>query len=519
MNSIRVFRSCLTNSVVGRMSATKTSYEEAVCKLNILQSNKATIEQIRRDIRTGQVSSTLPLLTKKCTNLEDMENYLARTGVTMTKLDELSVIHVAGTKGKGSTSAMCESILRHHGFRTGFYSSPHLVAVRERIRLDGRVISEAQFAKHFHQVYDMLDGSKEYEGDMPKYFAFLTVMAFNVFLKEKVDVAIVEVGIGGVVDYTNVLRKVPVVGITALGLDHTSILGTTLPEIAAAKAGVMKSGCQAYTVQQPPDAMAVLTNVANSVKCPLSVVPDYKTYTFPNTEHALLPVDVEAYQTNASLAIQLAHAWMRTTKQTHRKNGLKKHVNKDQITNVAVLDTIVKCVTKETMTGLSSCKWPGRYHVVNADYAQFYLDGAHTKESMEICAQWFQNYSRLHDKVLIFSATGDRDAEILLQPLRNIGFNTIYFVIPTAYKHTSQNNDNYSLVEQEELIARCEKHAEIWQHFEEGCKTNVNVAGCVADALINLKKTKIVDRSSVLITGSLHLVGAALSLLDPNISS
>lgn len=92
-------------------------------------------------------------------------------------------------------------------------------------------------------------------------------------------------------------------------------------------------------------------------------------------------------------------------------------------------------------------------------------------------------------------------------------------MIPTAYKNTSQNNDNFSLVEQEELIARCEKHAEIWQHFKEGCKTNVNVAGCVADALISLKKTKILDRSSVLITGSLHLVGAALSLLDPNLGS
>lgn len=91
-------------------------------------------------------------------------------------------------------------------------------------------------------------------------------------------------------------------------------------------------------------------------------------------------------------------------------------------------------------------------------------------------------------------------------------------MIPTAHKNTSQNNDNYSLVEQEELIARCEKHAEIWQHFQEGCMSNVKVAGCVADALVSLKKNNTVDRSSVLITGSLHLVGAALSLLDPNLS-
>ncbi|CAH1643753.1 unnamed protein product [Spodoptera littoralis] len=519
MNSVRLLRSCLASSVAVRMCSTKTSYEEAVRKLNVLQSNKATIDQIRKDIKTGQVSIIQTPNKKKCTNIEDMEYYLSRTGVSMAKLDELSVIHIAGTKGKGSTSAMCESILRHHGFRTGFYSSPHLVAVRERIRLDGRVITEEQFAKHFHQVYDMLNGTKAFEGDMPKYFAFLTVMAYNVFLKEKVDVAIVEVGIGGIVDYTNVLRKVPVVGITALGLDHTSILGTTLPEIAGAKAGVMKPGCEAYTVTQPPEAMQVLRNYADSVKCPLTVVPDYKTYAFPNTEPAHLPVNVEAYQTNASLAIQLAHAWMRITKPVHRKNGLIKHVvNGQNGLTKPVLDTVVKCVTKETMMGLTSCKWPGRYQVVESDYAKFYLDGAHTKESMEICAQWFQNINRLHDKILIFSATGDRNAEILLQPLKHVGFKSVYFVIPTAYRNIGQNNDNYSLVEQEELIARCEKHVEIWQHFEKSC-TNVTVASCVADALVSLKKCENVERSSVLITGSLHLVGAALSILDPNLSS
>ncbi|XP_075989781.1 folylpolyglutamate synthase, mitochondrial-like isoform X2 [Anticarsia gemmatalis] len=513
MNGVHLLRGYLASSVAVRMCSSRKSYEDAVCKLNLLQSNKASIEQIRKDIRTGQVSNIVAELQKKCTNLEDMESYLARTGVSMAKLDQLSVIHIAGTKGKGSTSAMCESILRHHGFRTGFYSSPHLVAVRERIRLNGRVLSEDQFAQYFHQVYDLLDGSKAYEGDMPKYFAFLTVMAFNVFLKEKVDVALVEVGIGGIVDYTNILRKVPVVGITALGLDHTTILGNTLPEIAAAKAGIMKPGCEAYTVTQPNDAMDVLRNVADSFKCPLTVVPDYKSYTFPNTDKVHLPVNLEAYQTNASLAIQLAHAWMRITKSTQRKNGLKKLTNNVQ--NDIKLESVVKCVTKETMEGLTSCKWPGRYQVINAEYAEFYLDGAHTKESMDICAQWFRDSNRLHDRTLIFSATGDRNGETLLQPLRSLGFTSVYFVIPTAYRHITQNNDNYSKVEDEELIARCQKHADIWLEFQ-GSAAKVTVAGCVADALVSIKKNKV-DRSSVLITGSLHLVGAALSILDPNL--
>ncbi|CAH2068181.1 unnamed protein product, partial [Iphiclides podalirius] len=479
------------------------SYEEAVKKLNLLQSNKSTIEQIRRDIKLGQ----------KCTNLEDMERYLSRTGISMSMLDQLSVIHVAGTKGKGSTSAMCESVLRQHGYRTGFYSSPHLVAVRERIRLGGRVIAKEGFARHFHEVYDRLHASQSYEGDMPKYFAFLTVLAYNVFLKEKVDVAIVEVGIGGVVDYTNVLRRVPVVGITALGLDHTSILGGTIQEIAAAKAGVMKPGCEAYTVPQPSDAEAVLRATAQSLQCPLTVVPEYKAYTFQNGLKLQLPVDVEAYRTNASLAIQLAHAWMRKNKSGYdceKTNGTGEIKETED-------STIVTRLPNETIRGLSGCKWPGRYQIVETDFSTFYLDGAHTGESMEICANWFQNNSRYHKRSLIFSATGDRDAEVLLKPLVYLEFSTVYFVIPKAIKELTQKNDNYSIMEHRDLIARCHKNADTWhrlQNIYRGC--NVMVFECVMDALSHIKTTG--TKNSVLITGSLHLVGAALSIIDPNLS-
>ncbi|KAG6459714.1 hypothetical protein O3G_MSEX011548 [Manduca sexta] len=483
------------------MVSTKNSYEDAVGKLNKLQSNKSTIEQIRKE-KAGH----------KCTNVEDMEYYLKRTGVSLSKLDEMSVIHVAGTKGKGSTSAMCESILRYHGFRTGFYSSPHLVAVRERIRLDGKVVSEEQFAHYFHEVYGKLDSSKAFEGDMPKYFAFLTVMAFNVFLEEKVDVAIVEVGIGGIVDYTNVLRKVPVVGITALGLDHTSILGTTLPEIAAAKAGVMKRGCEAYTVQQPQEAMDVLKSYADYVKCPLTVVPEYTHYKFPLTNGISLPINLEAYQTNASLAVQLSHAWMRIRK--HGRNGFKNGLNglKNGV-NGTVLKKIVTELNEETVKGLTSCKWPGRYQIVETQYATFYLDGAHTKESVEICAEWFKDRSRHRPKALIFSATGDRNGKVLLKPLKEIGFDRAFFVIPTANKKISQNSDNFSLVEQDELIQRCQRHAEIWSG------DHTSVMECVADALLTIEKEFQGEKSSILVTGSLHLVGAVLSILDPNLSS
>ncbi|XP_068628728.1 folylpolyglutamate synthase, mitochondrial isoform X2 [Battus philenor] len=450
-----------------------------------------------------------------------MEKYLSRTGVSLTTLDKLSVIHVAGTKGKGSTSAMCESILRHHGYRTGFYSSPHLVAVRERIRLDGCIISKDTFAKHFHNVYDKLYATQSYEGDMPKYFAFLTVLAYSVFLKEKVDVAIVEVGIGGIVDYTNILRKVPVVGITALGLDHTSILGNTLEQIAEAKAGIMKKGCEAYTVEQPSEAREVLERVARNVQCSLTTVPDYKSYTFQNGLKLQLTVDIDAYKINASLAIQLAHAWMRKRTNNKREVDVTNSIidvnyNNDVITNGSD-SNIIRKLPNETIKGLSTCRWPGRYQVIETENSTFYLDGAHTKESMEICAQWFKDNNRKHSKSLIFSATGDRDAEILLTPLKNVEFETVYFVIPTALKDMSQKNDNYSIMEHRDLIARCYKNAETWNMLQNNCKRSyVMVLECVSDALSIIKEVK--TNKSVLITGSLHLVGAALSIIDPSLS-
>ncbi|XP_041973956.1 folylpolyglutamate synthase, mitochondrial-like isoform X2 [Aricia agestis] len=448
-----------------------------------------------------------------------MENYLLRTGITLPMLDKLSVIHVAGTKGKGSTSAMCESILRAHGFRTGFYSSPHLVAVRERVRLCGTPIHEHMFAQYFHEVYEALYNTQRFKDDMPKYFAFLTVLAFHVFLREKVDVAVVEVGIGGIVDYTNVLRKVPIVGITSLGLDHTSILGNTLAEIAAAKAGIMKPNCEAYTVNQSPEAMRVLEKVATDVKCSLKIVPEYNSYSFQNgLRH---DIALEAYQMNASLAVQLAHAWMRVAREN--KTNHRQETNGNEIINgnsntdlnkaTSIDNGLVQTLTKETVIGLRDCKWPGRFHVIHTDSADFYLDGAHTKESIEICAEWFEQNNRCRDKVLIFSATGDRDAEVLLSPLQKINFRAVYFVIPTAYKYTSKQNDNFSILENDELLQRCKNHANIWKKNYNN--TTTHIMECVSEVIMHLD-TENCD-ISVLITGSLHLVGASLAIIDPNL--
>ncbi|CAF87561.1 unnamed protein product, partial [Tetraodon nigroviridis] len=171
--------------------------QDAVCTLNTLQTNASCLEQVRRERNHPRLQ------------LQAMEGFLERAGLTVSgrgggrpagphrpadaslskveQLDHLNIIHVTGTKGKGSTCAFTEHILRSHGFRTGFYSSPHLVQVRERIRINGKPISKELFTKYFWQVYGRLEETKvAHGGAMPAYFRFLTILAFHVFLQEEV---------------------------------------------------------------------------------------------------------------------------------------------------------------------------------------------------------------------------------------------------------------------------------------------------------------------------------------------
>ena len=173
-------------------------------------------------------------------------------------------IHVAGTKGKGSTSAFIASILAQYTSsephskpsKIGLYTSPHLRFVRERIQINNEPISEELFAKYFFEVWDRLeaaaksDDTPQDEPTKPVYFRYLTLMALHAYLKEGVDTAVIECGIGGEFDSTNILVKPTVTAVTSLGIDHTAVLGSTLPEIAWHKAGIFKHDSIAFTAPQ-----------------------------------------------------------------------------------------------------------------------------------------------------------------------------------------------------------------------------------------------------------------------------
>ncbi len=189
-------------------------------------------------------------------NLARMEGLLERLGHPHRRVPS---IHVAGTKGKGSTSALCDSVLHAAGLSTGFYSSPHLHSFCERIRRDGEPITPGVFAALVQDLWPMRGHDS---GDPVTLFEFMTGMAFHCFDQAPVDVQTIEVGLGGRLDATNVVDAVVCV-ITSVSLDHTQVLGDTVGEIAADKSGIIKDGATAVIAPQSADALAPILDACN----------------------------------------------------------------------------------------------------------------------------------------------------------------------------------------------------------------------------------------------------------------
>lgn len=187
---------------------------------------------------------------------------------------ELRVIHVAGTNGKGSVSAMCESICRAAGYRTGLYSSPHLVRLGERVQVNREILTEEEIVAFTRELKGVAEEiAREEPENHPTFFEFMTAMAFLHFQRKKVDVAVVEVGLGGRLDATNVVDPMISV-ITSIGLDHCQQLGYTLPEIAREKAGIIKPGRSVVLGRMEPEAREAIEGIARERQAPLASVEE-----------------------------------------------------------------------------------------------------------------------------------------------------------------------------------------------------------------------------------------------------
>ncbi|MEO6434248.1 MAG: Mur ligase family protein, partial [Tepidisphaeraceae bacterium] len=197
-------------------------------------------------------------------DLDRMKHLLKRLGNPQ---EQFKTVHVAGTKGKGSTCAMVAAMLQASGYKVGLYTSPHLVDIRERIQINGTMIPTADFARLVRMIEPIVARSKP----TPSYFDVLTAIAFKYFAEQKVQIAIIETGLGGRLDSTNVIKP-EVTAITSISKDHMAQLGNTLGMIATEKGGIFKHNVPALSVLQDPDAEASLQACADKVGAPLEIV-------------------------------------------------------------------------------------------------------------------------------------------------------------------------------------------------------------------------------------------------------
>ncbi|XP_034224923.1 folylpolyglutamate synthase isoform X2 [Prunus dulcis] len=324
-----------------------SSYESAMEALSSLITRK----------KRGERSS----VGGKYGKLERMSIYLKILGLEE-KIGGLKIIHVAGTKGKGSTCTFCEAILRECGFRTGLFTSPHLIDVRERFRINGLDITEDRFLLYFWNCWNQLE----------------------------VDVAIIEVGLGGRRDSTNVIKEPIVCGITSLGMDHVEALGNTLGQIASHKAGIFKPHIPAFVVAQLSEAMDVIQEVARGLAVPLEVVAPLDCEKMDGLK---LSLSGDHQFINAGLAVSLSKCWLQRTGNWEKLFGKQANLESNlpgafrRGLSTAHLSGRAQIVYD---TSLKSCN-SSKVSESSCGDLIFYLDGAHSPESMEVCGRWFSS--------------------------------------------------------------------------------------------------------------------------------
>ena len=294
-------------------------------------------------------------------------------------------IHIAGTKGKGSTAAMIESSLRAAGYRTGFYTSPHLHTFRERMRVNNEFITREQFAQLVDEIEPHVAAIEGLT-----WFEIVTALAFLYFARSQIDVAVLEVGLGGRFDATNVVTPLVSV-ITSLSMDHMNLLGNSIEQIAFEKAGIIKRHVPVVSAPQVPEALDVIRRVARMRGAELRVVPTPPPQPSPDSQgREWSPPLLGAHQLiNASVAVTALHI-----------------ANERRL---AVTDDAIQ-------RGLSTVQWPGRLEVLNRE-PLLVVDGAHNGDSAQKLAQALRDVFQVEKWTLIIGVSADKDIATILDGL------------------------------------------------------------------------------------------------------
>lgn len=315
--------------------------------------------------------------------LERVSALLARVGDPQ---DALRVVHVAGTNGKGSTAAMLASVLRGAGYKTGLYTSPHLLRMNERMKINGEEITDGAFAA----VVSRLAAGAERLPDPCTEFELVTAAAFLWFAQEACDAAVVEVGLGGRLDATNVIGPPACAVITNIGLDHTEVLGDTVEKIAAEKAGILKGG-PAVSYAEPPSVAAVLRAAAERAGSELTFADFGALESLSDTRDG----QVFRYR-GVQYALPL--------------------LGRNQLKNAATALTAVEALRRAgwnlpedaVKQGLAGVVWPARFEIVSRT-PYFVVDGGHNPQCIASTAENLRDYFPDMRRVLLVGVLADKD--------------------------------------------------------------------------------------------------------------
>ena len=337
--------------------------------------------------------------------LERMVELLALRGNPHLKL---KVIHIGGTNGKGSTIASLKNLLEKLGLRVGVFSSPYLIHYTDQISINGESIPEARLESLMADYQSLLEGEVAANLQGTTEFEIITAIAYDYFASEQVDVAIMEVGMGGLLDSTNVCQPI-LTGITTIGLDHVALLGDTLEAIAEQKAGIIKKGIPLVTGRISPEALAVIDRIAEGKDAPrLAYGKDYQV------SHQESVVTGEVFDYTSSL------------RQGRFQTGL---LGLHQIENagmaIALLDAFCKEDGRELASNdllaqaLEETSWPGRLEVVSRDPLMI-LDGAHNPHAIKALVATLQERFADYRKEILFTCIKTKALEDMLDLLEQI---------------------------------------------------------------------------------------------------
>jgi len=394
----------------------------------------------------------------------------------------IQAVHIAGTKGKGSTATMLAEMLKACGHKVGLYTSPHICDVRERISVNGEMISQAALTRLICHVHPHI----EKMSDKPTFFEIFTALAFSHFAKQKVEVAVIETGLGGRLDSTNVLKPV-VCGLTSISKDHMQQLGDNLAKIAAEKAGIFKASVPIVSVPQPPEAKRVLVRAAKASKSQLMFTGEDIEFSFRVESSREAGCHTRVCLTTPRSRFEHLHVPL-----------LGEHQALNCGLALALLDQLkgqgMEIDDERAIEGLAGVYVPGRMEMVR-EAPRVLVDGAHNAASVQALIRAIGQNIPYDSMVMVFGCAVDKDVVGMMEQI-STGADKVIF---------TKALNNPRAAEPEDLA----------EAYLECCGREVQIAENLTEA-ISIADIAVSREDIICITGSFYLVGEAKELLQGN---